>query len=175
MKLEQIKNEMKDYARDIRLNAESVLAPDGAPGLTQDQIYGIALACAYATKSTAVVNAFEKESREFMTPEVIEGAKGAATMMAMNNVYYRFIHLAEDADVSKLPARLRMNFIAKPGIPKVDFELMCLAVSAMAGCGMCIKSHVHEAKKGGISTEGVQSTARIASVVQAMAQAVAIG
>lgn len=175
MKLEQIKSEMKDYARDIRLNVESVLSPEGAPGLTQEQIYGIALACAYATKSTAVVGAFEKESREWMTAEMIEGAKGAATMMAMNNVYYRFLHLAEDAEVSKLPARLRMNFIAKPGIPKVDFELMCLAVSAMSGCGMCIKSHVHEARKGGVSTEGIQSTARIASVVQAISQAVVIG
>ena len=65
----------------------------------------------------------------------VESAKAAATIMAMNNVYYRAVHLAENVDLSSMPARLRMNVIGKPGIPKIDFELACLAVSAMTGCG----------------------------------------
>ena len=76
--------------------------------------------------------------------EVDAAAKGAASIMAMNNVYYRSMHLIEDKEISKLPAKLRMNIIGKPGIPKVDFELMSLAVSAISGCGMCINAHIQE-------------------------------
>ena len=57
--------------------------------------------------------------------------------MAMNNVYYRFTHLAR-ARLQDVPAKLRMNVIARPGVDKVDFELWSLAVSAINGCGMCV-------------------------------------
>ena len=61
--------------------------------------------------------------------------------MAMNNVYYRFVHLVSNPEYGTMPARLRMNFIGSHGIDKDDFELFSLAVSAMNGCGMCIDSH----------------------------------
>ena len=61
--------------------------------------------------------------------------------MAMNNVYYRFVHLASNPEYGTMPAKLRMNVIGTPGIDKDDFELFSLAVSAMNGCGMCIDSH----------------------------------
>ena len=73
-----------------------------------------------------------------------------------------------------MPAGLRMNIIGKPGIDKVDFELMSLAVSAINGCGMCIDAHVHEVIKGGASKQGVQSTIRIAAILSAAAQALII-
>lgn len=40
-----------------------------------------------------------------------------------------------------MPANLRMSVIGNPGIDKVNFELNCLAVSAINGCGMCIEAH----------------------------------
>jgi len=92
--------------------------------------------------------------------------------MAMNNVYYRFIHLAADDEIKKMPANLRMQVIANPGVPKVDFEIMSLAVSAINGCGMCMESHVHEVVKAGLSKQGAQSAIRIAAVLNAAAQAV---
>ena len=60
--------------------------------------------------------------------------------MAMNNIYYRFVHLVHAADYKTLPAKLRMNVMAKPGVDKVDFELWSLAVSAINGCGMCLEA-----------------------------------
>lgn len=161
--------------RDTRLNLESVLSAEGAPGLTPNAIMGVALACAYAVESRELAGAILKDHGEWLTPEVIEAAKGAASLMAMNNVYYRFLHLADDKAFGTLPARLRMNLIGKPGIPKVDFELMSLAVSAISGCGMCINSHVAEIRKHGISDEGIQSAVRIGSVVQAVKRSLAIG
>jgi alkyl hydroperoxide reductase subunit D len=64
-----------------------------------------------------------------------------------------------------------MNVIGNPGIAKVDFELYCLAVSAINGCGMCMEAHVHEVEKAGTSKLGVQSAIRIASVINSLAQA----
>ncbi len=175
MKTLELKNGLKDYARDTRLNFEAVLSEEGAPGLNRIQIWGTALSCAYATRSKALIDAVEGDAVEILSPEYVEAAKGAATIMAMNNVYYRFLHLSDDKEFSKMPARLRMNVIGKPGIPKVDFELFCLAVSAIAGCGMCVNSHIAEVRKAGLSNEGAQSSVRIASVINAAAQALAIG
>jgi alkyl hydroperoxide reductase subunit D len=172
--LSEFTETIKDYAKDIRLNLSSVLSEEGAPGLTKEQIWGVALSCAYSTKSERLVSAIHRDAASVLSPEYIEAVKAASTIMAMNNVYYRFLHLSENKEFSKMPARLRMNVIGRPGIDKKDFELMCLAVSALSGCGMCINSHVDELTKAGVSTEGSQSAVRIASVINAAAQAVSI-
>jgi alkyl hydroperoxide reductase subunit D len=151
-----------------------VLTEEGAPGLSVQKIWGVALACAHFTKSQALVAALEKDASQAVRPEFIEAAKGAATIMAMNNIYYRFTHLADDKEYTKMPARLRMSIIGKPGIDKTDFELLCLAVSALAGCGVCVNAHINEVKKAGLSNEAIQSSIRIAAVINATAQALAI-
>jgi alkyl hydroperoxide reductase subunit D len=99
----------------------------------------------------------------------INGARAAAAIMGMNNIYYRFLHLVEDSEYATMPARLRMNIIGNPGIDKLDFELLSLAVSAVNGCGMCITSHEKKLRGGGISREQIQSAVRIASVIHAVA------
>jgi alkyl hydroperoxide reductase subunit D len=174
MSVETLRNRLPDFARDIRLNFETILTPEGAPGLTSVQIAGVALACAYSVEDRDLASAVEAQVAGTVGPEVVEAAKGASSIMAMNNVYYRFLHLSEDKEFSKMPAKLRMNIIGKPGIPKVDFELMSLAVSAISGCGMCMNAHVQEMKKAGVSSEGVQSTVRIASVLHAVKRALRI-
>jgi len=171
MNIENYSQSLKDYAKDIRLNLGSVLTPEGAPGLNQNQIYGIALSCALHTGNHELIAASKADAVTTLSDAEVNAAKIATTLMAMNNVYYRSIHLAEHEELSKLPAKLRMNGIAQPGIPKLDFELYCLAVSAIAGCGMCIKSHVHQAQKAGVTVEGIQSSLRIASVIQAASTA----
>ena len=87
----------------------------------------------------------------------------------MNNIYYRFVHMAGDADYKTMPARLRMSVIAQPGVDKSDFELWSLAVSAINGCGMCIEAHERAVRKEGITAEQVQAAVRIAAVVNAAA------
>lgn len=169
MSLEILKDTFGDYAKDIKLNISAVLSPEGAPDLTENQIFGIALASAYATKNTRVISIILKESSTLSEAEVT-AAKAAATIMAMNNIYYRFVHLV-GGEYGKLPAKLRMNVIGQPGIAKVDFELYSLAVSAINGCGMCMEAHVHEVTKAGVTPLGVQSAIRIAAVVNALAQA----
>ena len=89
--------------------------------------------------------------------------------MAMNNVYYRFTHLASDPQYATMPAKLRMNVLAKPGVDRADFELWSVAVSAINGCGACIDSHEKVLRKSGVSAETIQAAVRIASVVHAVA------
>ncbi len=89
--------------------------------------------------------------------------------MGMNNIYYRFLHLVEDEEYKQMPARLRMNVMASPGIDKQDFELLSLAVSAINGCGTCVASHERQLRQHGLSREAVQSTVRIAAVIHAVA------
>ena len=103
-----------------------------------------------------------------LEPAALNAAKAAAAIMGMNNIYYRFVHLA-GGDYKKMPARLRMNVMANPGVEKVDFELWSLAVSAINGCGMCIESHEHELRKAGLSAEQIQAAVRVAAVVHAVA------
>lgn len=171
--LDALKEMLPDTAKDIRLNLSAVIKEDSASGLSLSQVRGIALSAAFATKNPDVIAALAGEAVS-LTPEEIAAAKAAATIMAMNNVYYRFVHLAGDVELSNLPAGLRMNVIANPGIDKITFELYSLAVSAINGCGMCIESHAAAATKAGISKVGVQHCARIAAVVNASAQALSI-
>jgi len=164
---ETYRENMKEYAKDIRLNLSTLLTPEGAPALSPKQIATIALACAYSARAKGLVEVLLTESASVLGDAEVEAAKGAATIMAMNNVFYRTQHHAENEELRKLPPRLRMNIIGKPGIEKVDFELACLAVSALGGCDRCINSHVNEVLKGGLPIEAAHSAIRIAATVQA--------
>lgn len=174
MSIEQLRQQLPDYAKDTKLNISKVLTEDGAEGLTEAQIYSIALACAYATKTPALIEAIYQDSEAILTAEQQNAAKAAATIMGMNNVYYRFVHLVSDDSYATLPANLRMNIMANSGVEKVDFELMSLAVSSINGCGMCIDAHVKTVTSEGVSKTGVQSCIRIAAVVTSLAQALTI-
>lgn len=168
MTIEQLSNQLPDYAKDIRLNLANVLTEEGSSDLSQKQIYQIALAVSYALKNQHLINTMLNNSNDMLSEQEVFSAKAAASVMAMNNVYYRFIHLTSDKSFSSLPAKLRMNVIGNPGIDKIDFELICLAVSAINGCGMCIDAHTNALVKAGMTKLGIQSAIRIAAVLNAV-------
>jgi len=167
--LDQLRDAIPDYAKDLKLNLGSVLAPTGAPGLNDRQIWMIALATAIASRNASFAHRVEELAAAVLEPAAVNGAKAAAAIMGMNNIYYRFAHLIEDADYRTMPARLRMNVIGNPGIDKADFELLSLAISAVNGCGMCMNSHDAVLKKHGVAREAIQSAVRIGSVIHAVA------
>ncbi len=169
MKIEQIRDVLPDYARDLKLNLGSVLTTNGAPGLNEQQIWSSALASAIAGRTSGFARSVEAESRAHLADLDVEGAKAAAAIMGMNNIYYRFLHLVEDGEYQTMPARLRMNVIANHGIDKIDFELISLAVSAVNGCGLCVTSHEKKLRSHEVSREAIQSAVRIAATVHAVA------
>jgi alkyl hydroperoxide reductase subunit D len=167
--LESLRACVPDYAKDLRLNLESVLSESGAPGLEPKQARAVALASAIASRHRPLVEALEASAGELLSPAELGGARAAAAMMAMTNVYYRFTHLASNKEYETLRAGLRMNVMRDPGIDKASFELCALAVSAINGCGACVDSHEKTLRDHGVSAQGVQSAVRIASVVHAVA------
>jgi alkyl hydroperoxide reductase subunit D len=168
--LDTIRAAIPDYARDLKLNLASVLAPTGAPGLTEKQIWAVALASAIASRNPPFTRDIESLSTAHLDAAYVTGARAAASIMGMNNIYYRFLHLVEDPEYAQMPARLRMNVIGNPGIDQQDFELLSLAVSAINGCGTCVASHERTLRKHGLGREAVQSAVRIAATVHAVAR-----
>ena len=166
MNIESLKNQIPDYAKDIKLNL-STLA--GEETLNDQQKWGTFLSCALASGNDAVIQAIHAEASVRMTPGALNAAKAAAAIMAMNNVYYKFTGMIENTEYRTMPAKLRMNVIGNPGVDKVDFELWSLAVSALNGCQFCVNAHEPIVTKGGLSKEQVQAAVRIAAVVQATA------
>jgi lipoyl-dependent peroxiredoxin subunit D len=166
MSLEALKERLPEYAKDLKLNLSSLAAE---PVLNEQQLAGTFIACALASRHAPTTKALFAEFAPRLSPEALNAARAAAAIMGMNNVYYRFSHLASAPDYKTMPARLRMNAIGKPGVEKCDFELWCLAVSAIKGCGACIDSHEKVLRGAGMTAEQVQAAVRIASVVHAVA------
>ncbi|HEY2394561.1 MAG TPA: carboxymuconolactone decarboxylase family protein [Rudaea sp.] len=169
MSLSELKAAIPEYAKDLRLNLDSVLGGAGAPELTTKQIGLIALASATASRHEPLTAAIAVEAAKNASAQELNGARSAAAIMAMNNVYYRFTHLVSDPEYQTLRAGLRMNAMANPGCDKVDFELCSLAVSAINGCGMCVDSHEKTLRKHALSAQAIQSAVRIAAVIHASA------
>jgi len=168
--LEGIRDCLPGYARDLSLNLGAVLTPAGAPGLSERQIWAVALASAAASGNAAFRDDLQVLAAQHLDAAHVSAAHAAAALMAMNNVYYRFLHLVQDEEYAKLPARLRMNVIGNPGIAKADFELLALTVSAINGCGSCVASHERQLRAHGLERVAVHSAVRIAATVHAVAR-----
>ena len=131
MSLDALRESLPAYAKDLSLNLSS-LASETL--LTDQQKWGTFLASAYAVGMPAVVKAIEASAKEAgLSEEAMTAAKAAAAIMGMNNVYYRALHLISNPEYRTLPAKLRMNIMANPGVDEVAFELRCTAVSAVNG------------------------------------------
>jgi lipoyl-dependent peroxiredoxin subunit D len=167
--LEVVRGELADAHKDTRLNLQSVLENNS---LNPEQRWGVAVACAFAARNELIKKAMLHEARQALGEKaepVIEDARAAASLMAMNNIYYRFRHMVGKESYSTKRAGLRMNRLVQVLTNKVDFELVCLAVSAINGCEQCIQSHEKVVLEGGLSEDQVNDAVRIASVVHAAA------
>jgi alkyl hydroperoxide reductase subunit D len=166
--LEGLRDSIPEPARDLRLNLQAVLAESSLSG---EQRWGVAAACAIASRNARLREAVLADARAAAGDAVVEDAVAAAAIMGMNNVLYRFRHLVGTEAYQDRPARLRMNRLVKPAGSKLDFELYCLAVSAVNGCGTCMQAHEKVVVTGGLSQEQVFDAVRIASVIHGAAVA----
>ncbi|MCC5856183.1 MAG: carboxymuconolactone decarboxylase family protein [Idiomarina sp.] len=167
MTIADYKQGLGDHGKDTKLNLSNLFGNVDSSGLTSDQFYGTALSLVYALHDAELIAAVEAEAQDKVAENVFGAAKLAATLMAMNNIYYRFVHLCSDKQFAKMPAGLRMNGMANPGVDKADFELFSLAVSALNGCGMCIDSHVGVLVKHNVTAQAIQTSIKLAAVLNA--------
>jgi alkyl hydroperoxide reductase subunit D len=166
MNLEELLETIPAYARDLKLNFSSLKQQ---PDLNEQQTWGTIVASAVASRNADFTQAALAEAAHHLSSPALDAAKGAAAIMGMNNVYYRFQHLASNQNYRTMPARLRMNVIRTHGIDPVDFELWCAAVSAINGCSACVDSHEKVVREKGMSEETVLAAIRLAAVIHGLA------
>ncbi len=171
MSIDTVRDALPAYAKDLSLNLSSL---SSETLLSDQQKWGAFVASAHAVGQPVVVKGLEAAARAAgLSEEALTAAKAAAAIMGMNNVYYRSLHLMKNKEYATLPAKLRMNLLANPGVDKIDFELWSTAVSAINGCGMCLDAHEAELKKHGVPNTSVQAVLRIAAVVNAVSRVIA--
>jgi len=167
MSVENLKAALPEFAKDLKLNLGSITR---STELNEQQLWGTLLAGAAATRNTQVLAEIGAEAGDMLSAEAYNAALGAASIMAMNNVFYRGRGFLE-GKYDDLRAGLRMNIIANPGVPKADFELWCFAVSSINGCPDCVASHEHTLREAGVSREAIQEALKAAAIVSGVAQA----
>ncbi|HWZ12238.1 MAG TPA: carboxymuconolactone decarboxylase family protein [Acidobacteriaceae bacterium] len=163
MTIEELLETIPAYAKDLKLNYSTLVRQN--PELNEQQLWGTVVASAMTTRSDDLTSAALEEASRHLSPQALEAAKTAAALMGMNNIYYRFLHLASNQKYGTMPARLRMNGIRTHGIEPLDFELWAVAVSAINGCGKCIDAHEKVLKEKGVSEETILAAIRIASII----------
>lgn len=170
--LEQLRAAIPDAAKDIRLNLQAVLR---GGSLSEPQRWGVAAAAAVAARHPRLREAVLAAASTAAGAAVVEDARAAASLMAMNNVYYRFRHMVGKPIYGEKPAGLRMNRLMQPATNRVDFELMSLAVSAINGCETCVRAHEKTVTDGGLTADQVNDAVRIAATIYAAAVALEAG
>ena len=167
MSLEELRAGLPDFAKDTKLNI-SAIQREGL--LSEQQQWGTILATAAATRNAVIFNAVKDEASAHLSAEATDAALGAASIMAMNNVFYRTRHFLHGS-YDDVRAGLRMNIIGRSGgVDKADVELWAFAVSTVNGCEQCVVSHEHNLRQEGITREQVNEAMRISSSISALAQ-----
>ncbi|MGB0115898.1 MAG: alkyl hydroperoxide reductase, partial [Terriglobales bacterium] len=105
MTLNELLDTVPAYAKDLKLNLSTLLQQQE---LNEQQIWGTLVASAIASRNPQVLEIILAEAATHLTAQALEAAKSAAAVMSMNNIYYRFQHLAKNPKYATLPARLRM-------------------------------------------------------------------
>jgi lipoyl-dependent peroxiredoxin subunit D len=168
MSIEHLKDALPEYAKDLKLNLGSITR---TTVLNEEQLWGTLLASAAATRNPQVLADIGADAANHLSAEAYQGALGAASIMGMNNVFYRGRGFL-DGRYDDLRPGLRMNIIANPGVEKADFELWSFAVSSINGCSHCVVAHEHTLREAGVSREGVLEALKAAAIVSGVAQAI---
>lgn len=151
------------YVRDLKLNFSSTLT---SAHLSEKECALLALSIAVNNNNHVLTVFFEQHAlAKGASPEEIAEAAGCASLLALNNVFYRFRHFTGKEKYTQLPARVRMQLMSSPVTGKEFFELMSLAVSAVNGCEMCVNAHEKSILALGATEERVFDAIRIASIV----------
>jgi alkyl hydroperoxide reductase subunit D len=157
---------LPEYANELKLNLSSVLQQ---AALTEQQTWGTAVASAIASRSAELTRGILEEAQSRLTPEALSGAKSAAALMGMNNIYFRFPHLSGNDAYRSIPSRLRTKMLRPHGPSRLDFELWCTAVSAINGCSACVMAHERLLRERGVTAETILAAIRIAAVIHGVA------
>lgn len=114
MSVDNLKAALPEYAKDLKLNLGSITR---STALNEEQLWGTLLASAAATRNAQVLSEIAAEAGDYLSADAYNAALGAASIMGMNNVFYRGRGFLE-GKYDDLRPGLRMNIIGNPGWTK---------------------------------------------------------
>lgn len=151
------------YVRDLKLNFSSTFT---SAHLSEKECALLALSIAVNNNNKVLIEFYEQRAlAKEATAEEASEAVGCASLLALNNVFYRFRHFTGKEKYTQIPARVRMQLMSSPVTGKEFFELMSIAVSAVNGCEMCVNAHEQSILGLGATEERIFDAVRIASIV----------
>jgi len=155
------------YLRDLKLNVSAVLK---SKNINTKEAALLALAVAVTEKNNILIAAFEKMCvREEATKEEIAEAHACASLLSLNNVFYRFRHYMKGNEYyNNTPAGIRMSIMMNPVLGKEFFELMSIVISALNGCEQCVTSHEHSVKELGTGEARIYDAVRLGAVIKSL-------
>ena len=158
------------YVADLKLNFKNSFESDHL-SKKEVALLGVALS---VNAGNRILKQFFKNnaSSEGATEAEIAEAVACASLLSANNVFYRFRHFVNKEKYNEIPARIKMNIMMKPVGGKEFFELMSLAVSAVNGCEMCVKSHENSLIELGSKEERIFESVRLAAVITSVSKVV---
>ena len=163
--VDRLKETIPDYAKDVRLNLDSVIKRSS---ISEDLASACALAAAFATGNGKLVSFIQSN---IVDEKERDAALAAASIMAMTNTWYPYVEMVDDENLKGLPAQIRMNAIASHGgTTKANFEAFSLAASIVGKCHFCVKAHYETLKTEGYTVEQLRDIGRIASVMNSVAK-----
>ncbi|WP_017257959.1 carboxymuconolactone decarboxylase family protein [Pedobacter arcticus] len=152
------------YLRDLKLNFNSTLTSEF---LSEKECALLGLSIAANNQNAILITFYKNYALKFeATEDELAEAVSCASLLASNNVFYRFRHFTQKEKYTQIPARIRMQLMMKP-TSKEFFELLSLAISAVNGCEMCVNAHEDSLIKLGSKEERIFDAVRIASIVTA--------
>jgi lipoyl-dependent peroxiredoxin subunit D len=158
------------YLADLKINFKNSLESEF---LTKKEIMLLGVALAVNAANNVLRGFFHSKAQaEGATPEELAEAIACASLLSANNVFYRFRHFMNKEKYNEIPARIKMNIMARPVSGKEFFELISQAVSAVNGCEMCVKSHEASLSELGSKEERVFEAVRLAAVITSLSKVV---
>lgn len=158
------------YLKDLRINVKNVLQSEV---LSEKETALVALSVA--------VNQQNEPLRRFLgalavkhgaTDQEVGEVVACTSLLASNNVLYRFRHFVKKDKYNQLQGRIKMSIMMNPVLGKEFFELVSLAVSAVNGCEMCVNAHENSVLGHGGTEERIFDAIRIASVITGLSKVI---
>ena len=167
----QLCEQLAESAKDLGLNLAAVLKSEH---LSPEEVWAVALTASYFVRNEALQEAVLADAQSVLGEGGVEDAQAAASLMAMNTIYFRFRHMVGKEVYGQMRTGLRMNRMMSPATSKKQFELSSLACAALAGCEACLQSHEANLIQEGYSELQINDVVRIAATIQGVAVALEI-
>ncbi|WNJ19249.1 carboxymuconolactone decarboxylase family protein [Pontibacter sp. G13] len=158
------------YLKDMKVNIKNVLVSEH---LSEKETALLALSIA-VNEQNAPLRAYfaQLAADKEATAEEIAEATACASLLASNNVTYRFRHMINKEGYNNLRMGIKMTIMGRPVTGKEFFELMSLAVSAVNGCEMCVGAHEESLIKLGATEARIWDAIRLSGVVVSLTKLV---